>query len=486
VLGTVRKRDGDGMISTITKINFYILYYFLAISFIYIILLVTALWEVLKRYNEYFAVQDFININHEEALGVSVVVPCYNEEDNILNCIESALKSNYKKIEIIVVDDGSTDVSLTNLIKKYKLIQHDTLPEERIGVSASVPLETDAKIKTYYYNHDFPKLLLIVKAHSDVGDSLNTGVNAARYPLVMTLDADSVVEPNTLSHLCFSMLSEPYAVAVGGGVYVLNGTELKQGELINPSLSKSYVSGLQSIEYLRSFLFGRPGWNIFGGGLSFSGTCSLFDRRALMVVGGFDRENPAQDAEIIAKMHAYYRRNKLKYRILFSPAGIAWTKVPSNLKAYAKQRMAWQRGLLKSFGKHINMLFNPRYGMVGMFNFPFYFFVETLGPFVELTAYILIIISLIGGFFSLKAAVIFFLLSLGFLSFITIATMAINLLTFNRYHKLSDFPRTFYYIALEIIGFRQFLLICQALGVFQFIYKALHKNIRKLCVKKYA
>lgn len=459
------------MVHTITKINFIILYYFLVISVCYLILLFTSVIEVIKRFNEIFVLDDFALIRPENQIGVTVVIPAYNEEKNILNCVQSVQHSDYKNVKIIIVNDGSTDGTLACLIKQYALTPKPVHGLESFVIGEQPRIPTYGQVIQEYVSEQYPNLLVIDKTHSGTGDTLNIGTNFVTTPLMMTLDADSLVEPSTLGLLVFAMISEPHAVTVGGGVYVLNECVIKNGVITQSRLPAHYVPGIQAVEYLRSYVFGRPGWNIFKGGLSFSGTCTLFDHKAVTKVGGFDLDNPAQDAEIVAKMHDYHLSRRLPYKILFTPAALSWTLVPPTLRRYARQRIAWQRGLFKSFSQHLHMFMNPRFGIVGCFNFPFYLLVETLGPLVELTAYLIIIISLLGGFFSVKAAVVFFCLSVGFLSLLTIATMAINVLTFNRYKKLSDLLKMFYYIVFEVVGFRQFLLVCQAIGVFAFVWR---------------
>jgi len=222
---------------------------------------------------------------------------------------------------------------------------------------------------------------------------------------------------------------------------------------------------------LRSFVFARAGWNFFKGALSFSGTCALFEHDAVLEIGGFDINNPAQDAEIITHLHQSMRAKKHPYNILFTPAAFSWTTVPDTFKSYTHQRINWQFGLMRSFLRHFRMLFNPAYGITGMFTYPFYLLVETFGSVVELTTYLLIIASLIIGIFDFKAAVIFFLLSAGFSTFLTIATMLINIITFNKYEKIADTLKLFFYSIIEMIGFRQYSIVIRTCGIFKYFFK---------------
>ncbi len=447
--------------------NTYILYYFLVISVCYTILLIASIPDVLKRFKELLFGEVFPIAKSAGTIPVTVIIPAYNEQENILNCVKSALNSTYKNLKVIVVSDGSTDATIDRLNKRYKLQPQPAMFPEYIKT---------AEVKQLYVSATHPQLSVIEKAHSGTGDTLNVGLNATQTPLFLTLDADSMLEPDTIPRLAYCMLNEPHTIAVGGGVYLLNDCEVVNGEVVTPKFPNRYVSRLQACEYMRSFIFGRSGWNAFKGSLSYSGTCSLFEHAAALEVGGFDINNPAQDAEIIVNMHANMRAKKHPYNILFTPVAFSWTKVPDSFKSYAHQRIQWQWGLMRSILLHFKMFFNPRYGITGMFAYPFYLLVETLGPLVELTTYILIIISLFLGVFDAKSALIFFLLSAGFSSFLTVATMLINIVTFNKYRKISDIMRMFFYSIIEMFGFRQYSITIRTIGAIKYLFVGFRKK----------
>ncbi len=450
--------------------NTHILYYFLVISICYTILLIASIPDVLKRFKELLFGELFSIAKSSKTIPVTIIIPAYNEQENIINCVQSALNSAYKSLKVIVVSDGSTDATIDRLNKKYTLQPQPAMFPEHIKTAA---------VKQLYVSATHPQLSVIEKEHLGTGDTLNVGINATQTPLFLTLDADSMLEPDTISRLAYCMLSEPHTVAVGGGVYLLNDCEVVNGEIATPKLPNKYISRIQACEYMRSFIFGRSGWNAFKGSLSYSGTCTLFEHDAALEVGGFDINNPAQDAEIIVNMHTYMRANNHPYNILFTPVAFSWTKVPDSFKSYAHQRIQWQWGLMRSMLLHFKMFFNPRYGVTGMFTYPFYLLVETLGPVVELTTYLLIIASLFLGVFDAKSAIIFFLLSAGFSSFLTVATMLMNIVTFNKYRKVSDIMRIFFYSIIEMFGFRQYSITIRAIGTIKYLFTGFRKKHTK-------
>lgn len=449
-------------------LNLYILYYFLVIAAIYSLLFLISVPEVIRHYRITLRNKLFPLTQHHEIIPVTVIVPAYNEENRIINCVQSIFNSSYDNTNCVIVNDGSTDNTLSILNQKYQLIPY---------IPILYPSVTEELGKyNYYTSRTHPNLIVVDKPHSGTGDSLNVGLKIAKSPYVITVDADSMIDHDTIKELMFIIINVKSAVIVGGAVNVLNGNQYHNGSMIKVRLSKTPVIALQVAEYLRSFVFGRTGWNPFKGPLSLSGTCTLLDRAHTLAINGFDLNNPAQDAEIVIHQHQFLLYNKIPYRVVYTPTASTWTTVPNTFYSFAKQRVKWQIGLLKSFFKYISMCFNPRYGIVGLFSYPFYLFVETLGPIVEFTAYTLLILSMVFGIFDLKATIIFIVLAWGFLSYLTVSTMLLNLITFNQYQKLSNIWIMFLLAFLEMAGFRQFLVICRVWGTIKFF---LFKKYRK-------
>lgn len=456
------------MVKIIVTLNIFILYYFLVVAAIYSLLFLISIPEIIKRYRIVLRNKLFPLTQQHESIPITVIVSAYNEEKNILNCVQSIFNSSYDNTNVLVVSDGSTDGTLSNLDHKYRLKPY-------IPILPTEVYESLGKYN-YYISSTHPNLIVVDKPHTGTGDSLNTGLKVATSPFVISVDADSLTDHDMLKELMAVILNVRSSVIVGGAVNILNGIRYTHGTITEVKLSKSPVVALQTAEYLRSFVFGRIGWNAFKGPLSLSGTCTLLEREKALALGGFDLNNPAQDAEIVVHQHERLLRDKTPYRVVYTPTALAWTLVPNTFKSFAIQRVKWQCGLLKSFFKHFRMCFNPRYGVVGLFSYPFYLFVETLGPVVEFTAYTLLVLSMIIGIFNLKVTLIFIILAWGFLSYLTVGTMLLNLITFNQYRKLSNIWVMFLLAFFEMFGFRQFLIVCRMWGTIKYF---LFKKYRK-------
>lgn len=448
----------------IYTINIAILCYFILLSIGYIFLLITAFPDIIHKFNEMEWGDLDKLVNNKILPPISIIVPVYNMPDLVMEAIYSLINSRYPNIEILVVNDGSTDDTLQRLIKKFDLLPTMPVVHQKIKT---------AKVKTHYISKIHDNLVVIDKEHSGTGDTLNVGINASHSPIFASLDADTVIEPEAIGRMIFNMLYYPHTIVVGGAVYILNGCKVKNGELVDVRISKNLVVALQSCEYLRSFLYGRAGWNLFGGALSYAGAFTLFEREIALDIGGYMLNNYAQDAEIIVHLHAYMRQHKYPYKIHFTPTAFAWTDVPDTLKRYWRQRNNWQDGLLRSFMPYLYMLFNPRYGVVGLFSYPFYLFFEVGGALVEFTAYLMVLLSWWIGILDVPTAILFILLAWGFATFLTMANLLINFLTFNRYRRLSYVVVIFILTTLESFGFRQYLALCRTIATIKYFFRKL-------------
>ena len=171
------------LLNIVIAINWFILWYLIAISLGYLILLVTALPDVLLRYKEVEVVNLASLMQSHIMPHITIIVPAYNEEENILETIYSILRNDYVNIDIIVINDGSTDKTLEKLITEFDLIQVTPFIQENI--------KTYAKINGYYVSRFFLNFTVIDKEHTFRSDTLNIGVNACRTAIFMTLDADT-------------------------------------------------------------------------------------------------------------------------------------------------------------------------------------------------------------------------------------------------------------------------------------------------------
>lgn len=443
-------------------LGLFVIWYFLAISFMYTLLLMLSISDVYKRFKEE-EIGNIIALMQSKALPpITIIVPAFNEEKSIIDNIKSILNNDYQNKQIIIVNPDSEDETLNILIKEFNLFP--------VTPTIAKKIETVGKIRGYYISKTHPNIVVLDKTIHDKSDALNMAINACRTPLFISFDADSILEPDAISNIIFYTLTHSHSVAVGGSVYLLNSCEQKDGVIIDANFPNKPTVAYQVCEYLKSFLFARSGWNFFGGSLCFAGAFTLFETQAMREVNGFDIANRCQDYEIIVKLHMDRRQKKYPYKILFDPKVTCWTEAPSTLKEYWHQRFSWQYYTMMTLMMHIHMLFNPRYGVVGLFSYPCYLFFEALGCIVEASAYILIPLTWYLGILDSFTTLLLVIICWLFIILLTVVTGLINYFTFNKYGKLRDLIWIFNFAALSILGFRQFDVICRTCATFKYLF----------------
>jgi cellulose synthase/poly-beta-1,6-N-acetylglucosamine synthase-like glycosyltransferase len=433
-------------ISLILGFNYFVGIYFGIINLIYTVLLTVSLFVIL-RYLErirYSGRKDFST--SPEIHPVSVLISARNEEKVITQAVNSALTLNYPFFDVIVINDGSDDATLDTLISNFNLNRIDLVYRNIIKTKP---------VRGFYYNPELPNFLVIDKESGGKADSLNCGINASKNPYFCSVDADSVLEKDALIRLVTPIMeSVKPVIACGGVVRVLNGIELKEREVTEIALPRRMLPLFQIVEYLRAFLFGRVGWNTLNAILILSGTFSLFNKEAVRAVGGYSVKNVTEDMELIIRLHKYYISEKKPYTIKFVPDPICWTEVPDNLKMLGRQRRRWHMGLIQSITQH-KMMFNPKYGKLGILVFPYYFFFEMLGPIVELLGYIIVPLSYFFGLLSVDFFILFLILAIFYGIFLSTMGVFLAELTYKRYPKWRHLFKLLFYGVLENLGYRQ-------------------------------
>jgi cellulose synthase/poly-beta-1,6-N-acetylglucosamine synthase-like glycosyltransferase len=449
------------LINMMQSIGYLILIYFIILSGCYVFLLALSIKDIYLSFAS-FDLSEKINIFFRLKMPpVTVIIPSFNEENNIMNAVYSVFESiDYENIFVIVVNDGSTDNTLENLIKHFDLY------ETHEGLNESIKIY--GQVKGYYRSRTDLKILVIDKENGEKSDALNAGLNACRTPLFITMDADTMIENNAISALVWEMIKKKNAVSVGGAVYILNGCTYHDGIIEQFKMSKNPLCAIQACEYIRSFLFSRSGWNALGGTLCYSGAFTLFDHKMVSAIGGFDQKNPAQDFEIITHIQKYIKDNNTKENVSYTPSATAWTLVPENFKEFWHQRINWQMGSIRSLMLHKEMLFNTKYGVVGLFTYPFFLFGEIGSAIVEFTAYIFTITSWMLGILDPVLTTMIFLLCWGFSAFLTFSTLLMSAITFNKYRYLSDLFWIFLVTIIDMCGFRQFNAFCRTYATFKY------------------
>lgn len=278
---------------------------------------------------------------------VSVVLPVFNEERVITKTLDALRASDYPKLEVIAVDDGSTDGTLA-LMRDYALRWHG--------------------------------LRVLTQENGGKSRASNNGIAHARGDVVVTLDGDTLFEPHTIRMLARHFVDTGRGKPVGAVAGLV-----KVGNRCN------LLTAWQSLEYISGICVTRMAEGFVGAISIAPGACAAWRRDVLLRIGGYSHDTQAEDADLTLSVQA------LGYAVVQDNDAVAWTEAPTRLHALAKQRLRWTYGNIQALYKHRSMLFRPRYGALGMVTLP-YALMSVLVPLVFLPFVVVVAVtSILGG-----------------------------------------------------------------------------------------
>jgi peptidoglycan-N-acetylglucosamine deacetylase len=260
---------------------------------------------------------------------VSVLIPAYNEERVIVRTVAAVLASEYPYLEAIVVDDGSTDQTFPRL-------------QETFG--------------------DDVRVLLIRQANQGKAAALNRALAEATGELVVTIDADTWIEPGTVAKLV-RHFADPRIGAVAGNVKVANRDR--------------WLTRWQALEYITSQNLEKRAFDLLNCITVVPGAVGALRRDLVREAGGFPAETVAEDTDLTLALR---RRG---WRIAYDEDAIGHTEVPDTTEALVQQRLRWTFGTLQALWKHADTLGRPRYGTLGWIALPNIFIFQILLPLIS-------------------------------------------------------------------------------------------------------
>ncbi len=435
--------------------NYYLIFYLFAINAIYIGLLVISLFQARKQQMRWKVKNTSMLFKSHMLPSVSIIAPAFNEEKTIIESANSLLNLKYPDYELIIVNDGSRDRTLEVLIKYFDLTRVDHIFENRLNTKP---------VRGIYKNSSIPKLIVVDKVNGGKADSLNAGINISAKEYFCGIDADSLIESDALLKLASVTLDEGTETpAIGGNVFPINGCTVERGQISEIKVPRNWLAKIQTVEYVRAFMAGRLGWASLNSLLIISGAFGLFRKERIISAGGYltstgkyAKDTVGEDMELVVRITRLMRELKQKYRIGYVFNANCWTEVPEDVKSLRKQRYRWHRGLIEILSFHKRMIFNPRYGRIGMLAMPYFFFFEMIGPLIEVQGYLMAILALIVGALSTEMAILLFIASILLGGLISIASLLIAEKDV-KYFKLKEVLILVAYSIIENLGPRQLL-----------------------------
>jgi peptidoglycan-N-acetylglucosamine deacetylase len=272
---------------------------------------------------------------------VSIIVPAFNEEVNAIRTVDSLLKQDYPNFNIIFVDDGSKDT-------------------------------TFEKVSAFYKNN--PKVNVYTKPNGGKADALNFGINHSDAAFVVGIDADTQLKADAVTEL-MKMFTDQHVAAAAGNVKV--GNEINM------------LTRWQSIEYITAQNFDRRAFDLLNCITVVPGAIGAFRKEAIIKAGLFTSDTLAEDCDLTMRFH------KCGYAVRNCTAALSYTEAPETMKMFLKQRFRWSFGVMQSFWKHRDAVFNPKYKNFGMVAMPNILVFQMLLPFLAPLADIILLLSII-------------------------------------------------------------------------------------------
>ncbi len=443
----------------LSPINTVVVGYFVALTVFYVVLYISAALDM-RHYLREIRAESFRDIlSSELSPSITLLVPAHNEAVTIEHSIRALLTMAYPRLDIVVVDDGSTDETIELLIKTFDLKSTWIIYDDFI---------TTKPVKEIYRSAQFPNLVVAAKEQGGKADALNLALNLAESDLVCAVDADTILDPDGLRRLVRPFLRSDDVAAAGATIRVANGCTVRHGRLATERGPRQMLAGIQVVEYLRAFLFGRPGWNRLGGNLVISGAFGLFRRQTLLDIDGY-ANTVGEDMELVVRIRRNGYERGLPSRIEFVPDPVAWTEAPTSLAVLSRQRERWHRGFSDTLWRHRRVCLNRRYGVLGLVVYPCFALFEWLAPIVELVGLILVPLGLLVGEISPRFAVLFFVMAVGLGILLSLLALLLEEISFRRYGTIRDRALLVGFALLENFGYRQMTLYWRLRGMFNFV-----------------
>ncbi|MCU1351876.1 MAG: polysaccharide deacetylase, partial [Acidimicrobiales bacterium] len=257
-------------------------------------------------------------------MPVTVIVPAHNEEAGIAAAARSLRASDHPDVEVIVVDDGSTDAT-AEIVRSL----------------------------------GDPGVRLITRPNGGKPAALNTGIAAASHDIIVMVDGDTVFQPDTITNL-LGPFADPRIGAVSGNTKVGN--------------RRGLLGRWQHIEYVMGFNLDRRMYERLDCMPTVPGAVGAFRREALDAVGGVSGDTLAEDTDLTMAI------NRAGWRVVYEETAVAWTEAPASVRSLWRQRYRWSFGTMQAMWKHRGAIGDRQHPGIGRRALPYLVLFQILLP----------------------------------------------------------------------------------------------------------
>jgi len=394
------------------------------------------------------------------SIPVTIIAPSYNEELMAVPVLKSLLGQAYPTIEVIAVDDGSTDGTLAAMIKEFDL--------EPRQVFYRSSLDTKP-VRMVYRSRLDPRLTVVSKENGGKADALNCGINFARYRYLCCVDGDTMFTPDAVLKAMTMISRDPARIVGAASFFGISLTPEAVAESNYAVTTNDHLLGdFQLLDMMRAFVDYRAAWSKLECMMCVSGGYGMWRRDVVIEVGGFSPKFTCEDIEMTFRVHEHMLRTKQPYRIISLPNLIAQTEGPSKIPQLVSQRARWQRVTMETIWEYRRMFLRPSYRNVGMLGVPYYTLFECFAPLFQVASVVTLVLAGVYGVLGWPSYLAF----LGIMAFGTAlpTTLAISLHDRGyRDFRVRDLVRMLLLGPLDLFLYRPILMWAGLVGVWEFM-----------------
>jgi len=465
--------------------------YYMFLVFVYCVMLFVSYGSLsilsllaIRRFKNINASVDYnLLLESPFAPGISVIAPALNEGVTIISNVRSLLTLNYPKYEVVVINDGSTDDTLEKLVREFELVEVEYAYMQRLYCK---PVKRIFKSTNLAYD----KLTVVDKINGgSKADASNAGLNISVFDYFLLTDVDGILDKDALVKLIKPFMDEETSIlkevngseqlledyrrviATGATIRMVNSCEVDDGVMIRVRPPSRLLPRFQEMEYVRAFVLGKMGWDVVNSVSNVSGALGMFDKEIAIKAGGYDTLSMAEDMEMTIRMATYMKDSKKKYSIIYIPLTLCWTEGPTSLKVFGRQRTRWSRGLAEVISQHRSVLFNYKYGRMGLIVVPYLFFFELIAPFIEFSGILFYIYLVVTKQIDWPYAIILLAFVYSYTVMVTTVALLWDQMTFNYYKTWKESIGLCLMAFLEPFVYHPIIVFFCLKGYFNFIFQ---------------
>lgn len=353
--------------------------------------------------------------------SVSIIAPAYNEEEAIVSNVHSMMNIYYPDLEIIIVNDASTDKTMDILIDEFKLVE---VPFTNTFRVPSKPIKRVLRSSDERYK----RLVVVDKEHGGrKADGSNAGINICTTKYFVSTDVDCIIEPMALYRMMWLVVnSHDPMIGVSATMLMSNGCKIEDGRVTEAAVPNNPFALYQQLEYMRSFLVGKMGWSPINALPNISGGFGFFNTDVVVKSGGYDPMSMAEDVDMLLRMVTYMRNSGRPFRLAQVPQVCCWTEGFFSMRMMWRQRVRWGRGLCEIVSNHWKLFFNAHYGPIGAFTLPYILLFEFAAPIIEFVGFFFMIWLILIGAVNWNTAFVIYAMIYGFSVSLGFVVMALD------------------------------------------------------------